>query len=173
MIKKLFPWIPAVALAIALPLVMMNICRPNENPPTTPVEIVPSAKPLAKLNLEVIESQLTPGRAATLLNGLCNESDEPIIVEVYLAAQKQSSDPLIDGETFPIVQRAAGSEQGRGATRTIEPGCIFSGPIPILVPIGIPTGRWRLFLEVVWRGDSSVELQRETAFSGYFEVINP
>lgn len=164
--KSLIGWLAPVVL-IAFAIFGVRACL-------SAIE-TESFEPLRLLKLQVVESEVTPGETATILNGVCfnppdDDPDSPILVEVYLAAEPDSADPLIQGASIPLVFRGDETGTGRGAIRTIDPGCIASDPITVTVPPNFPLGRWRLFAELVTRGEQG-QVQRITATSEYFQVV--
>lgn len=161
-VRNVLEWVPVLVLIGIVVFVWLQ-WRDDDDAETF--------APLRLLNLQIAEEQITQGGQATLLNGVCSRAEEPILVEVYLAAQSAADDPLLQGTTLPFIEREPGQGEGRGSARTIDPGCINDEPIIVTVPEDFPPGRWRLFAELVTRGNHSGDIQRLTAVSEYFDVL--
>lgn len=160
--KAFLEWVPVAVLGLISLLVMFVFVADDEE-----------QKQITLSGLKVSPDLVRQGEPITLMNGVCNKTDEPLVVEVYLAAQRKVPDPVLEPDVFTLIEREQGKGEGRGRTISIDPGCTFNEPIETEVPIEFPVGEWRLFLEIVARGSSSEELQRITEFSNYFRVVPP
>lgn len=146
----------------------------NERDEPQSVEVVstpvPPFNPIALLGLRIEPTTLQAGGKVTMINGICNNTDKPVIAEVFLAVERKVVDPTIAPEVIVFIQRPPGQGEGRGAITPIEIGCTAKEPITRDLPPQLPAGEWRAFLEVLVRGQDGQE-QREAEFSNYFVVL--
>lgn len=174
-LSGLLEWLPALGILFVV-VFGVAYCTQVEEEEPTPVEItnpiIPPFNPITLVGLTVSPDVIAVGQEATLLNGICNNTDHPVIAEVYLAVQRKSPDPALGAEVVVFIQRDPGQGAGRGKAMPIDPGCTAQQPIKSPVPQTVTAGEWRAFLEVVVQGENGQE-QREAEFSNYFTVVAP
>jgi hypothetical protein len=175
LIAKLLPWVPAAILAITAMLVAGDCSRSREQDHHGKVVVIETQvpfNPITLLGLKIQPDTIKVGDPVTIINGICNNTGHPVIAEVYLAAQRRTTDPAISSDVVVFIQRDQGQGSGRGRAMTLDNGCSAQDPVEAKVPDTILPGEWRAFLEVVVHGENGQE-QREAEFSNYFKVVAP
>lgn len=176
MIKLRFvEWIPAVFLVFAF-IALISLCTSYGDKNPIEVDLVdPSVTPppIRLLEIGLLEKEVIVGGSATLINGICNDTEKPILVEIYLVAQKRAPDPALSSEVVALIEREPGTGIGRGRALGIDPGCHYQEPIPGSIPTSFTPGEWRLFLEATVRDSNLAVDYNTTEFSEYFRVVAP
>jgi hypothetical protein len=167
-LSKLLPHlIPVVLFAIAFLFVKECIGVLQQDP----------FHPLRFIRLQVEPTELRVGDEATLLDGLCNESNETLTVEIYLGAQREGQSTFgtmpIDLLTRPAPDgsRIAVTDTPEGRLRqSLDPGCTAVDPIHRTVPPSLVPGVWRLRAHAIVQAPDG-RVQDITIISDPFEVL--
>lgn len=140
--------------------------------PASTATAVPTPTPFAPIrlnNLQVDPKIVVVGKTAVLVNGVCNDTPEDVVVRFYLGAIQQTLNPLIGN---PKVVNLAGepiSGAAGGLIRSIPPGCSperMTGIVPDL----LSAGNWKLTMNIVATNtNGDVQIIKET--SDEFEVV--
>jgi hypothetical protein len=156
-LKHVLQLLPPLIIGALFIVASTHVDRGNEDPQPTAVPVVvlqgptptPVIAPIRIVNLEVTPAVLTIGSQGTLSNGICNDSNRTINVQMYLGAQKVGVDPLL-AQTVDLAGRD--TPEGR-LSRNIEPGCFGTEPFTNIVDERLGPGRWKLNLNVYVGGD--------------------
>lgn len=132
--------------------------------------------PVELLNLEVTPHQVRVGEIATLIDGLCNHSDQDVSTQLYLGAQSvtgtftvRTIDLLTKQNEKGEIVAVTDTEEGR-ISRNLEPGCIRTEPIVAPVPAALTPGVWIIRAHIIVIGPLG-RIQNIDETSNPFEVI--
>lgn len=146
-------WLPSV-IVLLIAATTIRICQvQNEQPLYEPLEV---------LNLRLEPDHVVEGSQVTLIDGICNNSDETITVAATLGAQEEG-DPLVTRNVVVLMR-----------SFPMEQGC-FGKDAPLSGPLSpmITAGRWHLYLQILVMGPQSGQIQRLSRVSNTFVVVAP
>lgn len=131
--------------------------------------------PVTLKRLEIKPSTLEVGATIELLDGLCNNADQTLNVQLYLGAQSVES-PL-GSQTVNLLTRVLADGTREEVTDTpegrlnyaLDPGCVFEEPIKAQLPARVTPGLWQLKARIVVNGPNG-EVQNVTKTSNTFRV---
>lgn len=122
----------------------------------------PDFEPIRILPLVIEPNVAEVGETVHLNNGVCNDSNDILEVQITLFAQEVTPDPIIMGRTVSLVDPPR--------TRAVLPGCFgeegFDGPIPE----SLRNGTWRLVATIDVEGPNGEE-QSAVGVSEPFMVL--
>lgn len=149
--------VPPLLIAMAFLVASTKVDRGNEDarPTAVPVVVLKGPTPTPTPHyIRIVDLSITPdvlyvGGRGTLSNGVCNDSDQTINVQLYLGAQRVGADPLL-AQTVDLAGRD--TPEGR-LSRNIDPGCFGQEPFSDIVDVRLGPGRWKLNLNIYVGGD--------------------
>lgn len=149
--KSVIEWLPAVVVTIVAIGAIAYFVRPTS-------EYVPLR--LVGFRLQS-DGPFHVGEQVTLLNGVCNDSAEPVGALVSIGFQPDP-DPLAGPKVSVLEEEPV----------TFQPGvCVGSEPLRGPLPAAVIPGRWRIYVQITARGEMADELQRLTETTQPFTVI--
>jgi hypothetical protein len=174
-LKDKLKWLAPIVL-VAIVLFGARTCVKS----LEPVKVDPTTyTPLKVLQLELTPNPLVIGQPATLLDGICNTTDQPVNIQLYLGAQTDGTSTfntmtvdLLTQRTpnGPVIVKDTPESRIRLA---LQPGCTATEPITALPPAGLTTNQvWRLKAHVIANGPNG-ETQDIVVVSDPFEVVEP
>lgn len=158
-----------VALILFLAVGLVGYCTERQSVISSTATLTPPPyAPLTLTRFDLATTSVEFGAPLSLLNGVCISGNQPLIVEVWLGAQSESTDPLIDSTSITLLG-LADTPEGR-ERRTVLPGCSLQEPFVLDLPVNLSPATWRLQLHLVVRGPNN-EMQNVVAVSEPFVVL--